>query len=49
MSSGATHVSSYTMVAVPLRKLASTLTTPSRRLIYFSTAAPSKMDIIPSI
>src|SRR5450759_968522 len=49
MSSGATRVSSYTMVAVPVRKLASTLTTPPRRLICFSTPAPSKMDIIPSI
>jgi hypothetical protein len=39
----------YTMVAVPLRRLASTLTTPSRRLICFSTPAPSKMDIISSM
>jgi hypothetical protein len=44
-----TRVSSYTMVAVPLRKLASTFTTPPRRSICFSTPASSKMDIIPSM
>src|SRR5579864_7848070 len=48
MSSGATCVSSYAMVAVPLRKLAFTLMTPLQRLSCLSTPAPSKMDIMPS-